>query len=159
MIGLEIQSPSLDRLRARWSEAPAIVREELAAGMRDATNAARDEIKSRTPVRTGALRSSIVSRFTQVGSSEFRGEVSVLNPGAVYVRFVEDDTRAHVIRPRFTQALRFSVGGRVVFARAVNHPGTTGQHFFRDGAAAAAPRVRRIFSARLGQVTRRLGRR
>ena len=38
-------------------------------------------------------------------------------------------TRPHVIMPRKAKALRFTVGGEVVFATKVNHPGTTGHDF------------------------------
>ena len=41
-----------------------------------------------------------------------------------YARYVNDGTSPHVIRPKTKQALRFKVGGRVVYARVVNHPGT-----------------------------------
>lgn len=42
----------------------------------------------------------------------------------VYATYVNDGTRPHVIRPRNAQVLRFRVGGRIVFARKVDHPGT-----------------------------------
>lgn len=41
-----------------------------------------------------------------------------------YAGYVEYGTRPHIIRPRRRRALRFRVGGAVVFARRVNHPGT-----------------------------------
>lgn len=82
-----------------------------------------------------------------------RGSVSF---GEDYAPHVEEGTRPHVIRPRKKRALRFPAGGREVFARQVQHPGTKGVHMLKRGAAAAAPRVRRIFSARIGVVTRRL---
>lgn len=43
----------------------------------------------------------------------------------------EDDIGTHRV------ALRFTMGGKTVFARMVNHPGTTGDHFL-DAAADAA---------------------
>lgn len=46
-----------------------------------------------------------------------------------YAGFVNDGTRPHVIRPRRAKALRFTVGGRVVFAKVVNHPGQRAQPF------------------------------
>jgi hypothetical protein len=46
-----------------------------------------------------------------------------------YAQMVHDGTRPHVIRPRNAQVLRFRVGGQVVFARVVNHPGTRAQPF------------------------------
>ncbi|WP_326813932.1 MULTISPECIES: hypothetical protein [unclassified Streptomyces] len=45
------------------------------------------------------------------------------------VRFVLDGTRPHVIRPRRAKALRFEVGGRVVYAAYVRHPGTRPNDF------------------------------
>lgn len=79
--------------------------------------------------RTGRLRASIVRgqrstwvHFVKAGSRR-----------APYALFVEEDTKAHIIRARRVQFLRFVVaGGGVRFARAVNHPGTTGKHFMRD---------------------------
>ena len=46
-----------------------------------------------------------------------------------YAGFVNDGTAPHIIRPRRAQALRFVVGGRVVFAKVVHHPGTRGNPF------------------------------
>jgi hypothetical protein len=45
------------------------------------------------------------------------------------VRFVLDGTRPHVIRPRRASALRFEIGGEVVFAQRVRHPGTRANNF------------------------------
>ncbi|MFC9604538.1 hypothetical protein ACFTTN_13900 [Streptomyces niveus] len=45
------------------------------------------------------------------------------------IRFVLDGTRPHIIRPRRAKALRFQVGGRVVFAAYVRHPGTRPNDF------------------------------
>jgi hypothetical protein len=41
-------------------------------------------------------------------------------------------TRAHVIRPRRTGALRFRQGGRIVYARRVFHPGTKPNRYLTD---------------------------
>lgn len=47
-----------------------------------------------------------------------------------YAAYVNDGTRPHVIRPkRRGGRLRFNVGGRVVYARVVNHPGTRARPF------------------------------
>lgn len=40
---------------------------------------------------------------------------------------VEYPTRAHVIEPRNARVLRFTINGRVVYARRVHHPGTKGR--------------------------------
>lgn len=44
-------------------------------------------------------------------------------------RYVVNGTRPHLIRPVRAQALRFTVGGRLVFARLVHHPGTQPNDF------------------------------
>jgi hypothetical protein len=57
---------------------------------------------------------------------DFRGVVSVHHPAALHVIY---GTRPHLIRPRRAQALRFTVGGRVVYAKLVRHPGSQGRNF------------------------------
>jgi hypothetical protein len=57
---------------------------------------------------------------------EFRGVVSVHHPAVLYVLF---GARPHLIRPIRAQALRFTVGGRVVYAKLVHHPGYQGRNF------------------------------
>lgn len=78
------------------------------------------------PVRTGRLRSSIRADPPRIFS--LRGSVTV-GSDLEYAAFVNDGTAPHVIRPRRAQVLRFNVGGRVVYARVVNHPGTRGTKF------------------------------
>ncbi|MDN3056844.1 hypothetical protein PH213_20280 [Streptomyces sp. SRF1] len=45
------------------------------------------------------------------------------------VHYVLNGTRPHLIRPRRAKALRFKLGGRVVFAKLVRHPGTKPNDF------------------------------
>lgn len=84
------------------------------------------------PVDTGRLRASI-------GPPEYRRtftlrpEVSVV-AHTDYAKYVHDGTRPHTIRPRQAQALRFLVGGRVVYAKVVNHPGTRARPFLDQAA-------------------------
>ena len=51
--------------------------------------------------------------------------------------FVVKGTRPHVIRPVRAQALRFTVGGRVVYATVVNHPGTRANNFLAEALRSA----------------------
>jgi hypothetical protein len=82
-----------------------------------------------TPVRTGALRASI--HATRTGSLAWK----IASP-LPYARFVEEGTRAHVIRPH-GKFLRFQASGGVVYARRVNHPGTKARRMFEQ----SVPRI------------------
>lgn len=50
----------------------------------------------------------------------------------VHTQLVHDGSPRHEIRPRRGRYLRFTVGGRVVFARVVNHPGYRGDPFLTN---------------------------
>ena len=81
-----------------------------------------------TPVDTGRLRASIrvESRRTLTLRS-----VYTIGTDVSYAPFVHDGTRPHRI-PRAGSAnpvLRFRMGGRIVYARYVNHPGTRARPF------------------------------
>lgn len=103
---------------------------------RAAEQAARDELrvfarqvenraKILAPVDTGRLRSSIRSSQGTVGGNPS----ARIESNVDYAAMVHDGTRPHVIRPRRKRALRFQVGGRIVFATRVNHPGTRPRPF------------------------------
>lgn len=86
--------------------------------------------KRLAPVRTGNLRRTI-----HLDSSSATSAVTVAS--AKYAAAVEFGTGPHVIVPRRRKALRFKVGGSVVFAKRVNHPGTKAKPFMVPGAKQA----------------------
>lgn len=85
----------------------------------------QNEARRLAPVDTGRLRSSIVSRAEDHGRTY---DVTV-GTNVNYAEFVENGTRRHFIYPRNGQFLRFQWGGRTVYARVVDHPGTQPQPF------------------------------
>jgi len=92
-------------------------RRELETAARQVMNRA----KVLAPVDTGRLRASI--RIEARRDFALRS-VYTVGSDVEYAAMVNDGTRPHVIRPRRAQVLRFRVGGRTVFARVVQHPGT-----------------------------------
>jgi HK97 gp10 family phage protein len=107
----------------------ALSRSIQGASRRELEEAARQVVnraKVLAPVDTGRLRASI--RVESRRTFTFRS-VYTVGSNVEYAGFVNDGTRPHVIRPRNAQALRFRVGGRVVYARVVNHPGTRAKPF------------------------------
>lgn len=96
------------------------------AELREASRQVVNRAKVLCPVDTGRLRASIRAEPPRIFS--LRGSVTV-GSDLEYAAMVHDGTRPHRIRPKTKQALRFVVGGQVVFARVVNHPGTRGKPF------------------------------
>lgn len=82
----------------------------------------------------GSMKERIRVQIQRGPSGEFRGVVSVKHPAALYVI---NGTRPHLIRPVRARALRFMVGGRVVYARLVHHPGNKPNDFLRKALRAA----------------------
>lgn len=83
-----------------------------------------EQISEYAPVRTGLLAGSV--------KIEKRELYAVVGPTAYYAPFVEFGTKPHMIYPRRARALRFEVGGEVVFAKRVSHPGTQAQEFVKQ---------------------------
>jgi bacteriophage HK97-gp10 putative tail-component len=78
------------------------------------------------PVDTGRLRASIQGDYRRTWT--LRPQFTVFSD-VEYASMVNDGTRPHVIRPKNASVLRFEVGGRVVYARVVHHPGTRARPF------------------------------
>lgn len=81
-------------------------------------------------VQTGRARQSIQTEVTSRGNV-IEGRVG--SP-VEYVRHLEEGTHPYDIVPKVKRALRFVIGGAVVFARRVHHPGLKARHMFRDEA-------------------------
>lgn len=94
------------------------------------------DAKQRTPVRTGNLRRSIEpDPVTATGPFTVSGSVTA---HADYAAAVHEGTKPHVIRAKNVKALKFDVGGKTLFRRSVNHPGTTARPFLRNAAEQVA---------------------
>lgn len=75
------------------------------------------------PFDTGRMKASGGMNVRRTVSTS-RGTVSYRTD---YATIVHEGSRPHLIRPRRAKALRFRVGGRVVYAKRVRHPGTRSQ--------------------------------
>lgn len=99
-----------------------------------------------TPVRFGNLRGHNKMRAAVPAPPGARGEVY---NDADYAEAVHEGSGPHVIRPRRTRSktnprrpamLRFTVGGRTVYARQVMHPGTRARPWLARAAREVAAR-------------------
>lgn len=95
--------------------------------------------RSKVGRRSGLLYSTI---RTNNGVSARGPYVDVIAGAGVhrtpYLMAHHDGSRPHPIAPRRRKALRFTVGGQVVFRARVMHPGTTGTRFLTDSLPLAA---------------------
>lgn len=82
----------------------------------------------------GRMGSTIRAQVRRGPGGDFQGVINVRHPAALYVI---GGTRQHVIRPVRAKALRFTVGGQVVYAKVVMHPGTKPNDFLREALRAA----------------------
>lgn len=119
---MSVDTSQLRHLAFDLSAAPAHVKAKAPAAVRATVFGIERDAKILAPVDTGNLAGSISSEIHGDGMG---GDVG---PTADYGAHVEYGTGPHVIRAK-GGALRFTVGGRVVFATQVNHPGTSPQPY------------------------------
>jgi hypothetical protein len=78
----------------------------------------------------GSVGRGIRASIQRGPGGEFRGVIRSTHPASIYL---VNGTRPHRIFPRRPGGvLRFTVGGRVVYARYVNHPGTRPDTYLQD---------------------------
>lgn len=83
----------------------------------------------------GSMKLGIRVSIQRGPGGDFRGVIRSTHPATLYV---VNGTRPHRIFPRRPGGvLRFTVGGRVVYARYANHPGTSPNDFMRKALRAA----------------------
>jgi len=70
--------------------------------------------------RTGKTQDATTHKVVRLSS----GRVVRIENKTKTAVFLEWGTRPHKIRARKARALRFAVGGKVLFRKSVNHPGT-----------------------------------
>ena len=77
--------------------------------------------------RTGLLRNAIKTRIYTAGGILI-GEVFA---NVRYALMHHEGTRPHIIVPQRAEMLRFKVGGKIVYAQRVQHPGTKPNPYLR----------------------------
>lgn len=114
------------RIRVDQADLRRVIRR---ASMTELENTGRrvvNRAKILCPVDTGRLRASIKGKASRTWT--LRPQFTVFS-NVDYAPMVHDGTRPHIIRPRTKQVLKFNVGGQVVFAKVVHHPGTRARPF------------------------------
>lgn len=127
---VELNQPEFDRQVTRFA------RRRMASLQRRIANQARQDV----PVRTGNLGRRVKEgAIRTVGPRTVSGSVG---DDARYAAAVHEGRRARVIRPRNAQALRFVIGGRVVFAKVARQGPVKGRPFLRNAGIRVAQQER-----------------
>lgn len=101
--------------------------------------------------RTGNLQKRTGYRTVRTSNGRL---LTVFN-GARYAGPIDKGSPPHIIRARRGRALKFVVGGRVVFRRQVNHPGNRPYRFLQRATLAAGSLFERTMVAKMSAVARR----
>ena len=96
--------------------------------LKDKGNEILVSARARVGVRTGALRASLHMRHMR----DPRGQRIWIGSDLNYALAHHEGTKPHVITPKSGKMLRFVSRGTVVYAHAVNHPGTKANRYLAD---------------------------
>lgn len=114
------------RVRLDRGQLGRVIKGESRKALRLRAPQVLNRAKILAPVDTGRLRAS--GKISYSGLFSFRPKATIVFD-VDYAQMVNDGTRPHVIRPKNASVLRFVVGGRVVYAKVVHHPGTRANPF------------------------------
>jgi hypothetical protein len=118
---IEWDRPQLDRLL----NAP---RGEVGAYLFLKGQKIREKARQQVGIDTGRLKGSIHVRQGRRGPGQY---VEVGSPYS-HALMHHEGTKPHVIMPKRASVLRFAAGGRIVYTRKVNHPGTKPNRYLTD---------------------------
>ena len=117
---------------------PKKLKQAMVASTTMVQNAAKKKRIGSFKNQTGDLRRSIARRV----EGAHRG---IVFTDMKYAPYVEFGTKPHVIRPKTKKMLAFRVGGKMVFARKVNHPGTRAYNYMKDAFNESTPKITKIY--------------
>jgi len=119
-------------------------RKAIRMAVRDVSEYCHGKIKANSPKRSGALSRSWV--MDQIGALQHKVATSIK-----YARWVNDGTGIYgsgrPITPKRAKYLRFTIGGRVIFARSVR--GQKGQKYVEKTVAQTEAAAKRIVGSAL----------
>lgn len=120
------------RVRLYPGEPGLFIQDPTGPVMRDAERrGTRMQLQSRryVGVRSGALLSTIRKDVAPFRKTAIRVDLLAGGGPVKWALMHHDGTAPHEIRPNRRRALRFVVGGRVMFRTRVWHPGTRGTYY------------------------------
>ncbi|WP_288190263.1 hypothetical protein [uncultured Veillonella sp.] len=126
-----------------------IFREQLRQAVIESAELVQDEAKQthNFTTKSGKLEDAVKVRSERDG---FVGVVYLDEHEAPYARHVYFGTKPHTIVPRERKALRWPDGGKFVFAKRVQHPGTKADKFLVAALRSKKAAIDDVFVRRTG---------
>jgi hypothetical protein len=138
-VGARFTPQSRAAVTKRLRELVPAAEEQIAKAQEDSAKELAEAIKTRAPSHTGRYRESIEAGKI-AGRNDGRKPIGIAetkdpNAWGIFAsylwRWIEFGTRPHTIKAKRKSQLAFTVDGRQIRTRQVNHPGTTKQsHIF-----------------------------
>lgn len=127
-----------------------LVRQHGAALVREAAPIVEKALKGAAPVGQGPGAGETRDSVTVVPTAA-TGPVlaAVARVGTDQANYTNDGTVPHVIVPRRAKVLAFESGGKMRFARRVNHPGNAATHWWDKAVAASWADALRLARGRI----------
>ena len=128
---------------------------DYSSGMRQAIDRAGYNISKlieeyaveESPYQTGKLGQSIISGYDPETMTIWVGS------NLEYAPHVEFGTQPHIIEPKTKKALKFETDGKTVFAKKVQHPGTSANPFIERAIKRVIPDIVEELKIVIGEVT------
>ncbi len=128
-------------LRSNIPDLVMIGKQAFRASVKEFSNEILEEVKSRTPVDTGRLRSSLTLSFEEHDDSMIAKIESL-----AYALILEEGASPHTISANKAKALHFFVDNKEIFAKSVRHPGIQGRFFIKASIDKTLPKFASIFA-------------
>jgi hypothetical protein len=149
-MSIQIETPDLSALTARYAQAQSIIRDELTAGVTASAQAGQAQAMRLVGVKTGTLRRSIVAK---PGSSAGGTITASYGTNVPYARYHEEGRGAIDAGPG--RVLRFTIGGQTLFRRRVGP--AKGRFYMKKSRDWLEPQVATEMRKRVQNIIRRLG--
>jgi hypothetical protein len=166
-LSISVNIPPKSLISGRGREvARAVVDEEIKGAMEASLAAVQGEIVPRTPVGAtailrGGTRTSVTGSGIETTGRVFNpvAHAHPVNDGATYPNRQPPTAALELwVRRKLGVAAEEARGVAFVIARAIKRRGGRAQPFFKNGFAAARPKVHALFNRGLRRIATRLGR-
>jgi hypothetical protein len=146
------------KLLAAAERSPKLAHEAMALALGDSALAVQALARAKHNFRSSPAAMLEKSVDFEVDKADMNATVFLDEAVAPYASWVHDGTKPHRILPRAKKALRWTKGGKFVFAKSVWHPGTKKDQFLYEAGTNSVAQINLIFAHALDDLAAQLER-